>query len=99
MPSTTLNAGYARYFSPPPFELLSVTTMDRFLVSVPRRARSDGISLVKAERDHYFDVGVTQKIAERLTAGIDGYYNSRNLVDIRQFGAPIVFTPSNYHMG
>jgi outer membrane receptor protein involved in Fe transport len=98
-PSTTVHAGYASYFSPPPFELLSVTTIGKFsgTSAAPEVTQN---SPVKAERDHYFDVGVSQKILDGLTAGIDGYYKyARNLIDIGQFGAPIVFTPFNYHMG
>ncbi len=98
-PTTTVHAGYARYFSPPPSELLSVTTIGKFsgTSAAPEVTRN---APVKAERDHYFDVGVSQKIADGFTAGIDAYYKyARNLIDIGQFGAPIVFTPFNYHMG
>jgi outer membrane receptor protein involved in Fe transport len=97
-PSTTLHAGYARYFSPPPFEHLSVTTIGKFIgTSAEPEVKTN--SPLKAERDHYFDVGVSQVIAEGLTAGIDAYYKySRNDLDIGQFGAPVIFTPFNYHL-
>jgi outer membrane receptor protein involved in Fe transport len=98
-PSTTLHAGYARYFSPPPFELLSITSINKFLgtSAAPEVTQN---SPVKAERAHYFDVGASQEIMTGLTAGIDAYYKySRNLIDIGQFGAPIIFTPFNYHLG
>ena len=98
-PSTTVHAGYARYFSPPPFELLSVTTIGKFSGTSAAPEVTEN-SPVKAERDQYFDVGVSQKIADGFTAGIDAYYKyARNLIDIGQFGAPIIFTPFNYHMG
>ncbi len=98
-PTTTVHAGYARYFSPPPFELLSVTTVGKFSGTSAAPEVTEN-SPVKAERDQYFDVGVSQKIADGFTAGIDAYYKyARNLIDIGQFGAPIVFTPFNYHMG
>ncbi len=98
-PSTTVHAGYASYFSPPPFELLSVTTIGK-LSGTSAAPEVTQNSPVKAERDHYFDVGVSQKIRDGLTAGIDAYYKyARNLIDIGQFGAPIIFTPFNYHMG
>src|SRR6266849_2933721 len=98
-PSTTVHAGYASYFSPPPFELLSVTTIGKFSGTSAAPEVTEN-SPVKAERDHYFDVGVSQKILDGFTAGIDAYYKyARNLIDIGQFGAPIIFTPFNYHMG
>ena len=97
--TTTLHAGYANYFTPPPFELLSITTIDKFAgtSAAPEVTLN---SPVKAERDHYFDVGATQQVLDGLTAGIDAYYKySRNLIDIGQFGAPIIFAPFNYHLG
>jgi hypothetical protein len=42
----------------------------------------------KAERSHYFDVGVNQILIPGLTVGFDGYYKlARNLIDEGQFGA------------
>ena len=35
-----------------------------------------------------------------LKLGIDSYYKyARNLIDEGQFGAPIILTPFNYHVG
>ena len=57
--------------------------------------QQDGI--VKAERSHYFDVGVNQIIVPGLTVGLDGYYKlATNLIDEGQFGAPIILTAFNY---
>ncbi len=53
-----------------------------------------------AERDDYFDIGVTQKLGAHLNVGLDTYYKkARNLVDEGQFGAPIILTPFNYRDG
>jgi len=54
---TAVHAGYARYFNPPPFELVGNTTITRFLntTAQPEVLRSDP---VKAERSHYFDAGI-----------------------------------------
>ncbi len=98
-PSTTVHAGYASYFSPPPFELFSITSFNKF-IGTSAAPEVTSSSPVKAERDQYFDVGASQKLLDGLTVGIDGYYKySRNLIDIGQFGAPIIFTPFNYHLG
>ena len=96
---TTLHAGYARYFNPPPFELVSNTTIGRFLgtTAQPEVLRSDP---VKAERSHYFDAGLQQVVIPGLTLGVDGFYKrARNLIDEGQFGSPILLTAFNYTRG
>lgn len=96
---TTLHAGYARLFTPPPFNLVSMASINQFS-GTTAQALSPGNSPVKAERADLFDVGFTQEILPGLKAGIDTYYKySRNLIDEGQFGAPIVLTPFNYHAG
>ena len=95
---TTLHGGYARYFSPPPFELVASTAVAKFTgtSAEPPGAQND---LPLSERDHYFDLGVQQVIGH-LTLGVGGYYKmARNLVDEGQFGAPIILTPFNYREG
>ena len=57
---------------------------------------------MKAERSQYFDAGVTQDVTQMpgLKLGLDVYYKyARNLLDEGQFGAPIILTPFNYHIG
>ncbi|HTK35638.1 MAG TPA: TonB-dependent receptor [Caulobacteraceae bacterium] len=97
--ATTVHAGYARYFSPPPFELVGGATVAKF-VGTTAEAPSLTNTTPFAERQHYFDVGAQQKIGSHLTLGIDGFYRiSKNLVDEGQFGAPIILTPFNYADG
>ena len=97
--TTTLHAGYARYFTPPPFELVSTTSTSKFIGTTNQPAVLTNTT-VRAERADYFDVGAAQKIIPGLQAGIDTYYKtSRNLIDEGQFGAPIILTPFNYHYG
>jgi len=99
-PSTTIHAGYARYFSPPPFELVANTSIQKLegTSAAPPPGALNTTPL--AERQNYFDVGVEQKLAEGLSLSLDGYYRrSRNLVDEGQFGAPIILTPFNYRFG
>jgi outer membrane receptor protein involved in Fe transport len=99
LPRTTVHAGYARYFSPPPFELVGTANVtpfnntsaafDQTLASTPQ-----------AERANYTDIGVLQKVSQQFTLGFDSYFKrSAQLIDEGQFGAPIILTPFNYGTG
>ncbi len=97
--ATTFTAGYARYFVPPPYELIAPTTISLFAdtTAAPAVTQDDR---AKPERDHYFDVSATQVILPGLKAGLDGYYKiASDLLDEGQFGAPIILTPFNYRKG
>ena len=97
--STTVHAGYARYFSPPPFELVGGGTISKFANTTAAPANTLDTTPY-AERAHYFDLGVSQKVLQGLTLGVDSYYKiSKNLIDEGQFGAPIIETPFNYADG
>jgi outer membrane receptor protein involved in Fe transport len=99
LPGTTVHAGYSRYLSPPPFELVGGETIDKFThtTSPPASAQADA---PLPERANYYDLGLQQKIAPALTLGIDTYYKqSANMIDEGQFGAPIILTPFNYRYG
>jgi outer membrane receptor protein involved in Fe transport len=69
---TILHAGYARYFAPPPFELIGNTSIALFANTsgAPPGTQND---VAKAERDHYFDAGVNQIILPGLKIGADAY--------------------------
>lgn len=96
---TTLHAGYSRYFIPPPFELVGGNTVTLFNnTSAAAGVTQD--NTVKAERDNYYDAGVTQVLLPGLQAGFDAYYKqARNLIDEGQFGAPIILSAFNYARG
>ena len=102
---TTVHAGYARYFSPSPFELVATTSIARFAgTSAGVQPDADTGAILNttpfAERQNYYDVGFQQKVGPAFTFGVDGYLRrSRNLIDEGQFGAPIVLTPFNYRNG
>ena len=97
--STTLHAGYARYFSPPPFELIATESITKFF-NTTAAPFSTTNTTPKAERANYFDAGVSQKVMENFTVGIDSYLKlSKDLIDEGQFGAPIILTPFNYRHG
>lgn len=97
--STTLHAGYARYFTPPPAELISQTDIALFQGTtnqLPTNVNAQTLS----ERSHYFDAGISQKIGDELTLGLDAYYRKvHNLLDEGQFGAALIFSPFNYNQG
>jgi outer membrane receptor protein involved in Fe transport len=97
--NTTVHAGYSRFFSPPPFELVGNTTIAKFIdtTAAPSVTLDD---VVKPERSNYYDLGVQQKISKEFTTGIDTYYKQAvDLIDEGQFGAPIILTPFNYRYG
>ncbi len=95
----TLHAGYARYFVPPPFELVADASIGKFAgTSAYPAVTQDTVPF--AERQHYFDVGFQVKPSRYFTYGVDAYYRiSKNLIDEGQFGAPIILTPFNYARG
>src|SRR5262249_3494853 len=87
--TTTVHAGFARYFSPPPIELVASTDIALFDNTTAAGDHLDDVP--KAERADYYDVGVVQKLGEGLELGLDSFFKaSRNLIDEGQFGAPII---------
>ena len=98
-PTTTFTAGYSRYFVPPPFELVSQTSVGKFANTSAAPAVTED-NTVKAERSNYFDAGVSQIIIPGLTLGFDAFFKqAKNLIDEGQFGAPIILTAFNYQQG
>jgi outer membrane receptor protein involved in Fe transport len=95
---TTIHAGYSRYFSPPPFEL--VASQDVALFDNTTAASGHTDTTPKAERADYYDAGVVQKLFDGAEVGLDSFFKaSHNLIDEGQFGAPIILTPFNYQTG
>ena len=96
---TTLHAGYARYFTPPPLEGVPQSTIAKFPGTTNESAITKD-SPVTSERAHYFDAGVTQKIAEGFNVGIDGFYkSSHSVLDEGQFGEALILSSFNYKRG
>jgi outer membrane receptor for ferrienterochelin and colicins len=99
LPDTTIHTGYARYLSPPPFELVGGKDIALFQNTTSPPLTPEATSPL-AERANYYDLGLQQKITRSLTLGVDTYYKqSTNLIDEGQFGAPIILTPFNYRYG
>ncbi|MBV9299523.1 MAG: TonB-dependent receptor [Verrucomicrobia bacterium] len=97
--STTLHAGYARYFTPPPLELVQSESISKFAGTSNQSAVPQSSS-VQPERAHYFDAGMTEQFTSSFSMSVDGYYKiSRNLIDEGQFGSALIFSPFNYAKG
>jgi outer membrane receptor protein involved in Fe transport len=105
---TTLHAGYARYFTPPPQIVASPTNVAAFDNTTQASQTCGGQSpvvqphcgAVLPERSHYFDVGVVQRVLPGFDIGVDGYYKlARDLLDDGQFGAALVLDGFNYAKG
>jgi outer membrane receptor for ferrienterochelin and colicin len=97
--ATAFHAGYSRYFTPPPQELEAQSSINLYAntTNAPAVPTSDP---VKAERTHYFDVGVSHKVDEQLTMTADAYYKKiANLIDEGQFGQALILSPFNYERG
>jgi len=97
--STTFHAGYSRYFTPPPLETVPGADITAFNhTSAESSDPADGT--VKAERANYYDLGVSQKLAPGLQAGVDGYYKTaRNQLDDGLFGQSLILSSFNYAKG
>ncbi|HUW27844.1 MAG TPA: TonB-dependent receptor [Sulfuriferula sp.] len=98
-PQTTLHAGYARYFTPPPNELISGQTVASFqgTTNAPPGTQNDA---VKSESSDYFDIGLSHQLTPHLTLGLDSYYKTvKNMLDEGQFGSALLYTPFNYRQG
>ena len=95
---TTLHAGYSRYFTPPPTELVSSSTQAVFQNTT--NAAPGQNSPVKSERGDYLDAGFTHQLSSAISLGVDSYYKqTQNTIDEGQFGPALLLTPFNYAEG
>jgi hypothetical protein len=95
--STTLHAGYARYFKVPPFDQVALETVQKFKNTINAAPVNSGNDKIEAERDDYFDAGIRQRIAEGLNAGVDGFYKiGHDQLDLAQLAGSVVTAPLNY---
>lgn len=93
---TTLHAGYARYFTPPPQVEGASANIALFNGSSAASAVQQA-DPVLPERSHYFDTGIAQKFGSAFEIGVDGYYKlARDLLDDGQFGQAYVLQAFNY---
>jgi outer membrane receptor protein involved in Fe transport len=97
--STTVHAGYSRYFTPPATEMIASSNIAKF--DGTTNAVSDtGNNTPLAERSDYFDAGISQNLGSAWTVGVDAYYRKvRRLQDEGQFGSALVYSTFNYAAG
>lgn len=96
---TTLHAGYARYFTPPPVENVPASSVALFNGTSNESAVQQD-DPVQAERANYFDAGISQKITKHLQVGVDGYYKTtRHQLDDGLFGQTLILSAFNYAKG
>ncbi len=102
-PTTVLHAGYARLFTPPPFQqgpaenLAQLNNFNNTGLTTSGATSSTQNSPVKVETGSLIDFGAIQTLFGGLKLGADFYYKyAENGVDFGQFGAPIVTIPFNY---
>ncbi|WP_243048082.1 TonB-dependent receptor [Dyella sp. RRB7] len=97
--STTVHAGYSRYFTPPANELISSKDINAF-ANTTNAVLNYGNNTPLAERSNYYDLGVQQSIGAHWTVGLDAYYRDvSRLQDEGQFGAALVYSTFNYRYG
>ena len=97
--TTTMHAGYARYFTPPPVEDVSGSEVQRFVGTSNASPTTDD-DPVKSERSNYYDAGITQKIGDGLQVGLDGYYKrAKEQLDDGLFGQTLILSAFNYARG
>ena len=97
--STTVHAGYSRYFTPPATELISSTDLAAF-ANTTNAVKNYGDNTPLAERSNYFDLGVSQTLGSDWTLGLDTYYRTvSRLQDEGQFGTALVYSTFNYRYG
>ena len=97
---TTLHAGYARYFTPPPVENTLAATVNQFDGTSNASSITNGITSTRCERADYFDAGISQKITKHLEVGVDGYYKyAKEQLDDGLFGQTLILQPFNYSRG
>jgi len=97
--STHLHMGFARYFTPPPTEIIGTADIARF-TNTTNALPGDSNTAVKAERSNYFDAGLEQQINSDWSVGVDAYFRRvNNLQDEGQFGNALIYSAFNYREG
>lgn len=96
---TTLHSGAAIYFVPPPSEFVEVEDLEKFefTTAAPTVLQN---SRPKPMTNDYFDIGLSQAIAEHANADVNAFFElQRNVLDEGQFGSSLIFSPINYRSG
>jgi len=97
--ATTAHIGYARYFMPPTLQYIppSYVKAFQYTTDAPFNDEDDP---QKAERDHYFDAGISRQITKAWQVDVDSYCKvAKNLLDDGQFGSAVILNNFNYASG
>jgi outer membrane receptor protein involved in Fe transport len=97
--TTSLHAGYARYFMPPTLQFVPLATVREFeyTTDAPFNGRDDP---PRVERDNYFDGGISwQPVPGCQLTGDAFCKRARNLLDDGQFGTAVILNNFNYPSG
>ncbi len=95
----TVHAGYSRYFTPPPVENVTGSTVAAFN-GTSNASATDQDDPVRSERSDYLDAGFSLQAAQGLTFGLDGYYKkAKNQLDDGLFGQTLILSAFNYAQG
>jgi len=97
--ATSAHLGYARYFMPPTLQYIPPAFIRAFeyTTDAPFSERDDP---QKAERDHYFDAGLSRRIIEGWQINADSFCKvAKNLLDDGQFGTAVILNNFNYEDG
>ena len=99
---TTVHAGYARYFTPPPFELVGdADASAKFVGTTAAPAGDAGHHALRRARRTISTSACSRSCRRRpdARASTATTADRTNLIDEGQFGAPIILTPFNYRDG
>ena len=96
--TTTLHAGFARYFQVPSFQGISPTAQLAFQNTTA--AGPPGIATPETEDDYEWDMGLAHQLSPSLALSVDTFYErTRHYLDTGQFGVVPIFAPFNYDRG
>jgi len=97
---TTVHGGYASYFTPPPLENIPQGSVTQFVNTTNAATTGLPNDPTRAERAHYFDLGIVHNFTPEYQAGLDGYFKlSQNTIDDGQFGTAPILSAFNYRRG
>jgi outer membrane receptor protein involved in Fe transport len=96
--STSLHAGFARYFQVPSFQGISPTTQVAFQNTTA--AGPPGIATPETEDDYEWDMGLGHQFSPNFALSVDTFYErTQHYLDTGQFGVVPIFAPFNYNWG
>ncbi len=97
--ATTLSLGYARYFTPPPSELLTAPALSLY-ANTTLAPEVPIASAPRPERANSYNIAIRQRLAPNWQVGADAFYRDvQDMQDLGQFGSAYIFSPYNYRQG